>query len=309
MYKQANKDLWTGRVDSETDSSQFRHFQTIELKDINETKFDRKLGTGILGYAVDKGVELNNGRVGAQEGPDAIRKAFANLSVLSPCPVYDYGNVYHNHDALIETQEEYADLASKMFGNHNYSLLVGGGHDIAYAQYLAMRKSYPDASIGVINIDAHFDTREAESSTSGTSFRQILEEDDNAHYFVLGIQPASNTKHLFDYADKRGIEYVTVDEILHEISPTIKDKLDHFINKHDVIMLTICMDVVDSAFAPGVSAPAVNGLTPHIILELTRRVIGHEKLISVSIAETNPLHDVDNRTAKLVALLLHNFIH
>lgn len=55
MYKQANKDLWTGRVDSETDSSQFRHFQTIELKDINETNFDRKQGTGILGYAVDKG--------------------------------------------------------------------------------------------------------------------------------------------------------------------------------------------------------------------------------------------------------------
>ncbi|PTK46324.1 formimidoylglutamase, partial [Staphylococcus nepalensis] len=151
MYKQANKDLWTGRVDSETDSSQFRHFQTIELKDINETNFDRKQGTGILGYAVDKGVELNNGRVGAQEGPDAIRKAFANLSVLTPCSVYDYGNVYHDHDALIETQEEYADLASKMFDNHNYSLLIGGGHDIAYAQYLAMRKSHPDASIGVIN--------------------------------------------------------------------------------------------------------------------------------------------------------------
>ena len=112
-----------------------------------------------------------------------------------------------------------------------------------------MRKAYPDASIGVINIDAHFDTREAESSTSGTSFRQILESDDNADYFVMGIQSASNTKHLFNYAEERGIEYVTADEILHEISPTIKDKIDHFINRHDVIMFTICMDVVDSAFA------------------------------------------------------------
>lgn len=309
MYKQANKDLWTGRVDSETDETQFRHFQTVNFKDINEVTSGDKKGTGILGYAVDKGVELNNGRVGAQEGPDAVRKAFANLSVLTPCPVTDYGNVYYEDGPLIETQKEYADLAAKMIQNHSYSFLVGGGHDIAYAQYLAMRKVYPDKSIGVINIDAHFDTREAESSTSGTSFRQIIEGDDQADYFVLGIQPASNTKYLFDYAEKAGIEYVTVDEILHEISPTIKDKVDHFINKHDVIMLTICMDVVDSAFAPGVSAPAVNGLTPHIILELTRRIVGHQKLVSISIAETNPLYDVDNRTAKLVALFLHNFIH
>ena len=66
-------------MDSERDKSQFRHFQTIELKDINETKVDEKAGTGILGYSVDKGVELNNGRVGAQEGPDAIRKSIRQL--------------------------------------------------------------------------------------------------------------------------------------------------------------------------------------------------------------------------------------
>lgn len=39
----------------------------------------------------------------------------------------------------------------------------------------------------MINIDAHFDTRAEQQSTSGTSFRQILEEDDNTDYLVLGI--------------------------------------------------------------------------------------------------------------------------
>ncbi len=39
----------------------------------------------------------------------------------------------------------------------------------------------------MINIDAHFDTRAEQQSTSGTSFRQILEEDENTDYLVLGI--------------------------------------------------------------------------------------------------------------------------
>ena len=63
--------------------------------------------------------------------------------------------------------------------------LIGGGHDIAYAQYLATREVYSDASIGIINIDAHFDTRPDEPPTSGTMFREILDNDENVDYLVL----------------------------------------------------------------------------------------------------------------------------
>ena len=56
------------------------------------------------------------------------------------------------------------------------NLFIGGGHDITYAQYLAKRHTYPDASIGIINIDSHFETRADVQSNSGTMFRQILEK-------------------------------------------------------------------------------------------------------------------------------------
>ena len=55
----------------------------------------------------------------------------------------------------------------------------------------------------MINIDAHFDTRAEQQSTSGTSFRQILEEDDNTDYLVLGISQGGNTQSLFDYAKEK----------------------------------------------------------------------------------------------------------
>ena len=202
MYRLAERDLWTGRLDSETDVKQFRHFQTVKFGDLSKVeKSGTRKGVGILGYAVDKGVELNKGRVGAKEGPNAIKKAFAGLPDLNQCEeLVDYGNVEHDHDALIDTQKEYAELAAKSIQNHKQTFLLGGGHDIAYAQYLATRKVYPNESIGVINIDAHFDTRDEGESTSGTSFRQILEQDDNADYMVLGISQGGNTQGLFDYA-------------------------------------------------------------------------------------------------------------
>ncbi len=83
--------------------------------------------------------------------------------------------------------------------------------------------------------------------------------------------------------------------------------IERFVHEHDVIMFTICMDVIDSAFAPGVSAPAVLGLYPHTVLELAKRIIPSDKVSSVSIAAVNTTSP-DNRTAKLVANLVHHFL-
>lgn len=308
MYKLAQRELWKGRIDSEQDLTQFRHFQTIHFGDITEASNGSRQGIGILGYAVDKGVELNKGRIGAKEGPNAIKQAFANLPVIRETPIFDYGNVEHDHAQLEETQQEFAKYVANSIRQHQQTFLLGGGHDIAYAQYLGTRQAYPNASIGVINIDAHFDTRKESGSTSGTSFRQILEQDENTDYLVLGIQQGGNTQGLFDYAEENDISYVYSEELLHQISPPIKDKIERFIHDHDVIMFTICMDVIDSAFAPGVSANAVLGLFPHIVLELSKRIVVNEKVSTISIAETNPKYDIDNRTAKLSAHFLHHFL-
>ena len=115
---------------------------------------------------------------------------------------------------------------------------------------MATREVYSDASIGIINIDAHFDTRPDEPPTSGTMFREILDNDENVDYLVLGLAQGGNTRALYDYAKDNNIIYVYADELLHQVSPTIKDKIERFIHDHDTIMFTICMDVIDSAFAP-----------------------------------------------------------
>lgn len=64
MYKQGEPNLWTGRLDSETDPKKFRHFQTVTFEDLSKLeKSSMPSGVGILGYAVDKGVETRGALV------------------------------------------------------------------------------------------------------------------------------------------------------------------------------------------------------------------------------------------------------
>ena len=68
MYSKSNPKLWKGRVDSQNDHKQFKHFQTVTFANLEniENQFD-KVGVGLLGYAVDKGIELNEGRIGTKK--------------------------------------------------------------------------------------------------------------------------------------------------------------------------------------------------------------------------------------------------
>ncbi|TDM07696.1 formimidoylglutamase [Macrococcus lamae] len=303
MYLLPDQSLWSGRLDSEHESSHYRYFQTVDL-----TGEQSEAKVALLGYAVDEGVRLNKGRTGAAAGPDAIRQAFAGLPVVNHINVKDAGNIQHDSGQLISTQQEYAERAAELMTQHPMTFLLGGGHDIAYAQYLAMKQVFPHQSIGVINIDAHFDTRHVGESTSGTSFSQIIDDDDQAGYLVLGIQPSGNTRALFDYAETHDVSYVLAEAFDDGISDEVSAKIQQFIEHYDVILFTLCMDVIDSAFAPGVSAPAVLGLSSHVVAKLAGKIAASDKVSSVSIAEMNPTYDIDNRTAKLIAYLMNHMI-
>ena len=60
-----------------------------------------------------------------KEGPNAIKRAFAGLPDLNQCEeIIDYGNVEHNHELLIDTQREFADLAAKSIKRHKQTFYL-----------------------------------------------------------------------------------------------------------------------------------------------------------------------------------------
>ena len=86
-------------------------------------------------------------------------------------------------------------------------------------------------------------------------------------------------------------------------------QIQDFIEKQDVVIVTLCMDVVSASAAPGVSAPSVFGLSPQLVRKLLRYIMQFHKVISFDICEVNPTVDEGERTAKLAANFVNEVVY
>lgn len=289
------KDLWNGRLDS-YEEIDLRLWQVVqEIKEAQEAG-----GVCFVGYDTDDGVVRNLGRKGAESGSNAIRKAIQSFPQLKGLKVYDYRNL--EKKSVEEAQKEYSEKVADVLKKGIFPIGLGGGHDIAYGSYLGIRKAHPDKKIGIINFDAHLDMRPYDKGrTSGTSFKEIMDNDKNAQYAIVGFQKMGNTERLIKTAEAFNV-LILEEECSEEL---IIKSLKEFIKKVDIVYVTFCMDVFDASTAPGVSAPVVMGLDPKKGKRLLRFLMETEKVVCVDFAEVNPVYDIDNMTAKLAGCLIY----
>lgn len=306
-YEPADGKWWAGRIDSDTDKSQFRMHQVMQC--IKYTQLDMQTpGFSMMGYACDEGVRRNKGNVGAVEGPMAFRKAFSNLAVHESQMLYDLGNVTCRDGNLEATQQQFSEVVKEAIQAKQKLIAIGGGHDIAYGHFRGIREALGEkVKIGIINFDAHFDLRAIEQHpSSGTPFWQIAQEENQINYCCIGIQPGGNTKKLFETAKEHGVFIILRNEIGNSDA---ESKFSAFIESMDYLYLTVDLDGFDMSYCPGVSAPTANGFSYQEIQSYLMKVSGSQKLISMDIAELSPAHDRGNQTAKMAAHLAYDLMN
>lgn len=311
MYKATSKKLWLGRIDVLEGDLGLRWHQIIKCIDLKTETLPslekKQKGIAILGFQCDEGVRRNEGRTGARQGPEYLRKACAHLAnhFDKQTQIFDVGNVVCDDHDLEVAQEELQEIITSINSKGFFVFVFGGGHEVAYPHFMGIRNSIPvNKTIGIINLDAHFDLRIPENQgTSGTPFYQIAQRcksrKEPFNYFVAGIQRSANTKALFKRAGELGVNYI----LATAINESKMRQMEEFILQVDFIYLTICMDVFDISVAPGVSAPSANGIQLGITIKLINKIIESGKLISADIAELNPSLDQDDKTSRLASKL------
>ena len=308
MYKEADCTVWTGRVDGSQENC-LRYHQIINCQSIEEVKE----ALVIVSFACDEGVRRNFGITGAKDGPDAIKKSLASVPwhSLNNIKLVDVGTVCCDDGDLEQAQAMLGEKINILLRHRNIPIILGGGHETIYGHYLGVRQAFGSTSkIGILNIDAHFDMRSYDQGvSSGTMFYQILNEDDNAQYMVIGIQAFGNTRALFERAQAYQVQYILEEQIIEQPSQLWQQQIRDFIEEQDVVIVTLCMDVVSASAAPGVSAPSVFGLSPQLVRKLLRYIMQFHKVISFDICEVNPTVDEGERTAKLAANFVNEVIY
>jgi formiminoglutamase len=304
-YEAGNKEEYSGRK-SELENQYW--YQEIAVAHIEDISSKKNINIGLVGYVCDEGVQRNQGRIGARKGPKSVRNKLGKLPIHHTTKkIIDFGDVICLDTYLEDCQKALSKTISALIKQHILPVAIGGGHDIAYANFNGIKDAIKNVSknkIGIINFDAHFDLRAVETAAnSGTPFNQILSENDTVSYFAIGIQQQSNTKELFEIAEKNNVSYVSNFDC-ETFSENLKIKLNAFIKNVDYLYVTIDLDGFSSAYAPGVSAPSSLGFTPHFAYKVLAFLFESKKVISCDIAELNPDFDVDESTADLAARLV-----
>ncbi len=307
--------FWHGRIDSDDPKASKRWHQVA-------IPFDEaawRASNVLIGFASDEGVRRNDGRIGAAEGPNSIRRLLANLAYEGDKSLYDAGNINCPNGDLGRAQADLGRSVARLLESDMNVTVLGGGREIAWGSFQGIsryleRRKLDKPRVGILNFDSRFNLQDADKETSaGTAFRQIGEwctrHDWDFAYQVIGIDASAHTDSQLHYARKHAVTWFE-DLAVHPGNLTeIKSGLRDFITGVDYVYLSLSLDVFPLAFAPGVGNPAAVGIPVELACELLRYIKATcaetgTRIILTDIAEMNPHYDIDQHTARLAARLV-----
>lgn len=255
------------------------------------------------------GVPLSRSSIsasGASEFPDFFRRAWKVFSTysldedidLSDRMALDAGDV-PMHVTDIKKCHDHIIEASAALHNHfptSTICAIGGDHSITAMMVKGLHKAKPNEKIGILQFDTHFDLRDLADNgpSNGTPMRNLIESGvvEGSNMYNIGLHGFFNTKDLKQYADEHGVNYITLGKARKRgIKETVLQSLKELASKVDTIYLTVDMDVLDIAHAPGVPASTPGGMTTAELLDGVLAAGRHPKVKAMDIVCLDPLKD------------------
>lgn len=260
-------------------------------------------GVALFGVPFDGAVL---GRRGAREGPDAIRAQLAKLKPWSfghgevARAISDWGDVrLPGSDDVWGAHEATRAAARAVLDAGAFPVALGGDHSLTFPLVQAHGKR-----VGVINLDAHLDVRDfSEQPNSGTSFGRLLSEGvcSGENLVEVGLRDFANSPRYVEKARKAGATLVSADEWLAEPAAVIDRAIEVASRGVDGVYLSVDVDVLDQAHAPGVSAPTPGGVGSAALNAAVRRIAERAPLVGADFVEVAPRLDRDAMTARAAA--------
>ena len=259
----------------------------------------------IFGVPYDK---TSSFRPGARNGPKEIRRASWNFETynfrtgfdLSNVKLHDYGDLEVKDKAPERMVNEVTSFTGKILQKNKIPIAIGGEHSITSG----IISAYPK-DIFVVSLDAHIDFRQKYENSPynhACVTRRISDHVGVDNVAVIGIRSAE--KEEFLEAKKLGLFYIDSYEIRENGIEQAINRTKKYIGNNKVY-LTLDIDVIDPAFAPGTSTPEPFGLSPFDVLKCIDTFSSN--LIGFDIVEVCP--DFDNgQTAILAAKLIRSVI-
>lgn len=240
-------------------------------------------------------------RTGARFAPLAVREASLNIETysfrsgidLENLKINDTGDL-HVAGEVEETLKRLEKVAREFLATRKLPVFIGGEHTITLGIMRAIGRG-----AAVISFDAHLDLRDQYMGidTSHTTFmRRIHERMRPTKMIEVGTRAVC--KEELDYAKKSDICFITNRQILNDGVEKILGTIKKLLSDSKKVHVTIDMDVLDPAFAPGVQNPEPDGLTINTFLNLVCGLCD-QRVVALDLVEVAP--NCDNGTTAVQA--------
>lgn len=227
--------------------------------------------------------------------------------------VADLGDVAVVQTDVDETWRRVSDVVSRLPPRLPL-VAIGGDHGLTFPLLRGLGRSH-EGPVGVITIDAHYDVRISQQGevSAGVPFRYLLEQHPELvrgrNLVEIGIAGWRNTYRYSQYLAEQGARVIPARELHRgDLDALVAEALERAADGTAGIWLTIDVDGVDAAHAPGTGTPAIGGLTSFQLLEIVWAFGRHPKAFGLDVMEVAPQYDRDSVTAALAATAILTFL-
>jgi agmatinase len=273
-----------------------------------------ELDLALIGVPFDGGTTY---RPGPRFGPRNIRVQSAMIRPWNPVlkvnpfekwRIADFGDLSINPLSIEDTYQRITEQLGEVLHAGARPVCVGGDHSILLPILRAIHKHF--GPVGLVQLDAHSDTWGGyfgSPHSHGTPVKYAVEEGliQEGCALQVGLRGQVYSEDDFDFARKHKIKIVTSEEFHGGGIPLVTPYLKKLHGRP--VYITLDIDVVDPAYAPGTGTPQVGGLSSPQILDLVRSLKGL-KLAGCDLVEVSPPYDNGEITSLLAANLLFELL-
>jgi agmatinase len=244
---------------------------------------------------------------GSRFAPDYLRISSRSIELYSirssvdmeEIGIYDEGDLIVSHGDPQKTLEILEIVVRDLISEGRIPIIAGGEHTISLGSVRGLPRS-----TGVLILDAHMDLRDdfmGNRYSHACISRRILELLGPGALFMVGAR--AFTREEMRTAMKNNIEFITAQELRKEGRRAAAGKILRWMDNFKNIYISIDIDVLDPAFAPGTGTPEPDGLTTWELLDLLYEAVD-ERTIAFDLVEINPMVDIPGITSALGAKIV-----
>ncbi|ACZ87232.1 agmatinase family protein [Streptosporangium roseum] len=263
-------------------------------------------------------VDMGTGHRGAAFGPRAIRASEwvvahtpsmlmdsdTRINPFNELIVVDYGDAAVDAMSVEDSMEPIRGIVREIAETGAVPVVLGGDHSILWPDAAALADVYGAGKVGVVHFDAHADCAESVNghlASHATPIRRLIEDEHipGRNFIQVGLRSLMlPDDELLAWMRARGMRSHFMAEIDRIGFPAVLDKaIAEALDGPEYLYLSIDIDVLDPAFAPGTATPEPPGLTTRELLPALRRICHETPVVGIEVVEVAPNLDPGNTTA------------